>query len=351
MTMAELDTTDRTPASPEAGLDKAAILLLTLGAEVATGIFKHLTEAEVRQLSHAMARVRTIPRRTAAAVHEEAWRWLSSREGYLVDGEDFVRRLISTVASSRVGHEQQAMRELARRNEPSSSIAARLEGVAPDAIAKVLADEHPQVASLVIANLDTRQAADVLVGLPEALQTDVVQRIAELRAVPAEVLNDVGNAIVGQVERLGATAHASVPTGGAKLAADIMNLVGHFVEERILATLDDRSPATADVIRGLMLTFEDLHRLDNRGMQTVLKDVGRDDLLLALKTASPVMQERILGNLSLRAREIMEEDLATLGPVRLKDVERAQAAIVLAARRLAEEQRIQLGLSSDDAVV
>jgi flagellar motor switch protein FliG len=310
-----------------------------------------LTEAEVRQLSHAMARVRTIPRRTATAVHEEAWRWLSSREGYLVDGEDFVRRLISTVASSRVGHEQQAMRELARRNEPSSSIAARLEGVAPEAIGKVLADEHPQVASLVIANLDTRQAAEVLVGLPEALQTDVVQRIAELRAVPAEVLNDVGNAIVGLVERLGATAQASVPTGGAKLAADIMNLVGHFVEERILATLDDRSPATADVIRSLMLTFEDLHRLDNRGMQTLLKDVGRDDLLLALKTASPVMQERILGNLSLRAREIMEEDLATLGPVRLKDVERAQAAIVLAARRLAEEQKIQLGLSSDDAVV
>lgn len=351
MTMTDLDTADRPAAAPETGLDKAAILLLTLGADAATGIFKHLTEAEVRQLSHAMARVRTIPRRTAAAVHEEAWRWLSSREGYLVDGEDFVRRLISTVASSRVGHEQQAMRELARRNEPSSSIAARLEGVAPDAIAKVLADEHPQVASLVIANLDTRQAAEVLVGLPEATQTDVVQRIAELRAVPAEVLNDVGNAIVGQVERLGPTAQASVPTGGAKLAADIMNLVGHFVEERILASLDDRSPATADVIRSLMLTFEDLHRLDNRGMQTLLKDVGRDDLLLALKTASPVMQERILGNLSLRAREIMEEDLATLGPVRLKDVERAQATIVLAARRLAEEQKIQLGLSSDDAVV
>ena len=351
MTMAEPGMTDRPASSPETGLDKAAILLLTLGSEVATGIFKHLTEAEVRQLSHAMARVRTIPRRAAAAVHEEAWRWLSSREGYLVDGEDFVRRLISTVASSRVGHEQQAMRELARRAEPSSSIAARLEGVAPDAIAKVLADEHPQVASLVIANLDTRQAAEVLVGLPEALQTDVVQRIAELRAVPAEVLNDVGNAIVGQVERLGATAQANVPTGGAKLAADIMNLVGHFVEERILSTLDERSPATADMIRGLMLTFEDLHRLDNRGMQTLLKDIGRDDLLLALKTASPAMQERILGNLSLRAREIMEEDLATLGPVRVKDVERAQAAIVLAARRLAEEQKIQLGLSSDDAVV
>ena len=158
------------PAPPRSGVDKAAILMLTLGAEAATGVCKHLTEAEVRQLSHAMARVRTIPRLQAASVHEEAWRWLSSKEGYLVDGEDFVRRLIATVASSRVGHEQQAMRELARRTEPSApSIATRLDGVPPDAVAKVLAEEHPQVAALVIANVGTRQAADVLVRLPTAM--------------------------------------------------------------------------------------------------------------------------------------------------------------------------------------
>ncbi len=191
----------------------------------------------------------------------------------------------------------------------------------------------------------------MLVRLPEELQTDVVHRIAELRAVPDDVLADVGNAIVGQVERLGASAQSGAPTGGAKLAADILNLVGHYAEERILATIEERSPQTADTIRSLMLTFDDLQRLDNRGMQTLLKEVGRDDLLLAMKTASPVMQERILGNLSLRAREIMQEDLVTLGPVRLRDVERAQAAIVLAARRLAEEQKIQLGLFIDDALV
>ena len=349
----EPGTTDRHAATPpQTGLEKAAVLLLTLGSEVATNVCRHLSEAEVRQLSQAMASVRTIPRRSAAAVHEEAWRWLSSRDGYLVDGEDFVRRLIAAASSSRVGHEQQTLRELARRAEPSSpSIGARLDGVPAEAIAKVLADEHPQVAALVIANLGTGRAAEVLVRLSEEAQTDVVQRIADLRAVPEDVLTDVGNAIVGQVERLGATAQAGVPTGGAKLAADILNHVGHFVEERILSTLDERAPDTAETIRSLMLTFEDLHRLDNRGMQTLLKEIGRDDLLLAMKTASPAMQERILANLSLRARDIMQEDLSTLGPVRLKDVERAQAVIVLAARRLAEERKIQLGLSSDDAVV
>jgi flagellar motor switch protein FliG len=347
MTTADGPVTDATAPAPETGLEKAAILLLTLGPDAATAICKHLSDAEVRRVSQAMSRVRTIPRRTAAVVHEEAWRWLSAREGWLVDGESFVRRLVATASTGRGGYEQ----ALGRRGEASSSLAARLDGVPAEAIAKILAEEHPQVIALVIANLATRQAADVLVQLPEAVQTDAVQRIAELRAVPEDVLADVGNAIVGQVERLGASAQAGVQTGGAKLAADILNVVGHYVEERILSTLDERSPATADTIRALMLTFEDLQRLDNRGMQTLLKDVGRDDLLLALKTASPPMRARILGNLSLRAREIMEEDLSTLGPVRLKDVERAQAAIVLAARRLAEEQKIQLGVSSDDAVV
>jgi flagellar motor switch protein FliG len=333
----------RDPAPARAGVDKAAILLLTLGTEVASEVLKHLSESEVRLLSHAMARVRAIPRRSAAAVHEEAWRWLSTRDGYLIDGEEFVRK---TIAPARAG-----AAALGPSDSPARTIATRLDGVPPEAIGKVLLDEHPQVVALVIAHLLPRQAAEVLVRLPEELQTDVVHRVAELRAVPDDVLADVGNAIVGQVERLGASAQSGVPTGGAKLAADILNLVGHYAEERILATIEERSPQTADTIRGLMLTFDDLQRLDNRGMQTLLKEVGRDDLLLAMKTASPVMQERILGNLSLRAREIMQEDLVTLGPVRLRDVERAQAAIVLAARRLAEEQKIQLGLFTDDALV
>jgi flagellar motor switch protein FliG len=334
------DARDATPV--RTGTDKAAILLLTLGTEVASEILKHLSEEEVRRLSHAMTRVRTIPRRSAAAVHEEAWRWLSSRDGYLIDGEEFVRKTIVPARGAAT---------LGSADSPARTISTRLDGVPPETIGKVLLDEHPQVVALVIAHLVPRQAAEVLVRLPEELQTDIVHRIAELRAVPDEVLADVGNAIVGQVERLGASAQSGAPTGGAKLAADILNLVGHYAEERILATIEERSPQTADTIRGLMLTFDDLQRLDNRGMQTLLKEVGRDDLLLAMKTASPVMQERILGNLSLRAREIMQEDLVTLGPVRLRDVERAQAAIVLAARRLAEEQKIQLGLFTDDALV
>src|SRR6185503_5543247 len=175
VSMAEPGTTDRpaAPAAPasQSGADKAAILLLTLGSEVATSIFKHLGESEVRQLSQAMARIRTIPRRSAAAVHEEAWRWLSSREGYLIDGEEFVRKTIVPARGAAT---------LGSADSPARTIATRLDGVPPETIGKVLLDEHPQVVALVIAHLLPRQAAEVLVRLPEDLQTDVVHRIAEL---------------------------------------------------------------------------------------------------------------------------------------------------------------------------
>jgi flagellar motor switch protein FliG len=343
------------PAPPQGGLEKAAILLLTLGPDAAAEIFKHLGEAEVRALSEAMARVRTIPRLHAAAVHEEAWRWLSSREGFLVDGEDYVRKLIETVAKSRSGAEQQGLREFARRHDGAfAALAGRLEAVPAQAVARVVADEQPQVVALVLANLAARQAADVLALLGEEVQVDVVRRIAELRAVPEEVLVDVGTTIMGQVERLGASGQppAAANVGGAKLAADIMNLIGKAIEGRVMGALDEQAPDIAETIRNLMLTFEDLQQLDNRSMQLLLKEIARDDLMLAMKTASQTMQDKILTNMSQRAREIMLEDISTMGPVRLKDVEKAQANIIAVVRRLAEEQKIQIGVGSgDDALV
>jgi len=342
----------RPPALPSRGVEKAAILLLTLGPEAAASVLKQLTEAEVRQLSVAMARVRTIHRPQAAAVHEEAWRWLTAREGFLIDGETFVRGLIAQV--SRPGASA-SMREIARPTEAeggNSQLAQQLESVRPQVVAKVLSGEHPQVIAFVLANLTARQAADVLALLPDELQTDIVQRIGELKSVSSDLLAEVGTVLTGQVQSLGGAAMQSgLQASGAKLAADIMNLVDKGVEARVFSDLDEQVPELAEGIRNLMLTFEDLSRLDNREMQTLLKEVAREDLMLALKTASPTMQEKIFKNVSARAAEILQEDMSTLGPVRLKDVEKAQANIITVARRLAEEQKIQLGGGGDDALV
>jgi flagellar motor switch protein FliG len=327
------------------GLEKAAILLTTLGAEASAAVFRHLTEAEVRQLSTAIARLRSIPREQAAAVHEEAWRRLTERDRVLVDGERFARQMIAAALTEGPGE------PAARRSTRAAGefLATSLEPVAPAMLAQVLGAEHPQVVALVLANLRPRKAAEVLAALPEALQPELVRRIAELQAVPEELLAEVGDVLAGQVQGLGRGAERAGFLG-AKLAAEILNLADESLETRVLARLEGEAPAVADTIRALMLTFEDLVRLDDRGMQALLKDVGRDELLLALRTASPAMRDKIFGNLSQRAVELLQEDIASMGPVRLKEVERAQAAIVAAARRLDAEQKITLGSGRDDVV-
>src|SRR5438309_1309725 len=220
--MAELATlpAPRLPA-PQTGAEKAAILLLTLGVEAAARVFRHPNEQEVRQVSEAIARLRSIPREHAARVQEEAWRWLTNREGLLVDGERFAR-------------------DLAAGGKPSPAV-----------------------------------ERDALPGRPAGLTPS---------------LGDVAPAALAQL-------------------------------------------------------------LDHRGMQVVLKEVPREDLMLALKTASPAMRDKIFGNISQRAAEILQEDMGSMGPVRLKDVEQAQANIISVVRRLEEEQKITLGGSGEDALV
>jgi len=328
------------------GVEKAAILLTTLGPEAAAAVFRHLAESEVRQVSAAIARLRTIPREQAARVHEEAWRWLTEREGLLVDGEQFARQMIAAVLTG-----AREERPSARTSHAGSEfLAVSLDPVAPAALAQVLGREHPQVIALVLANLRARKAAEVLAALPESLQPEIAQRIADLQSVPEDLLAEVGDVLAGQVKGLGRVGPRAGSLG-AKLVADILNVADEAVEARIFAHLEAHAPEVAEAVRGLMLTFEDLLRLDDRGLQVLLKEITRDDLMLALKTASTAMRDKIFGNLVQRTVEILQEDMGVMGPVRLKDVEQAQARIVAAARRLDVEQRITLGAHEGDVVV
>jgi flagellar motor switch protein FliG len=336
--------------APARGVEKAAILLLTLGREATATVFKHLSEQEVRQLTAAIARLRTIPRETAAAVHEEAWRRLTDRDALLVDGEQFARQVIG--AGGNRQQQSEAMREIARAAQAGKEqLATSLEPVAPAVLAQVLAGEHPQVIALTLANLRPKQAAEVLAALPEALQPDIVQRISELQNVSEDVLADVGGVLQGQVRGLGGAAQGGASAGRAKLAAEIMNVIDKAVEARVFTQLEESAPEVAETIRQLMFTFEDMVRLENRDVQVVLKEVAREDLMLALKTASPAMREKIFKNISARAAEILEEDMGAMGAVKLKDVEKAQQNIVAVVRRLEAEQKITLAVGGDDVVL
>jgi len=333
-----------------AGIEKAAILLLTLGPDAAAGVLAHLSEAEVRAVSTAIARLRNIPRTRAAAVQEEAWRFLSGRDAMAVDGEQFVRK-IAEANKSGGGDQQQALREIARQAHTGTDpLAGSLEPVPAKVIAQVLSGEHPQAIAFVLGRLAPKQAGEVLGLLPEDMQADLVMRITDLKPVAADLVAEVGALLEGQVRGLGG-AVAAGSTGGTKLAADILNCVDKSVEQRVFAALEETEAPLAESIRNLMLTFEDLHVLENRDMQSLLKEVPREDLMLALKTATPGMRDKIFGNISARAAEILQDDMSSMGPVKLKDVEKAQSNIVGIARRLSDENKITLGGQGGDAVV
>ncbi len=331
--------------TPRGGVEKAAILLLTLGAEAAANVLAHLEPGEVKTLSAAIARLRTIPKEEAAVVHEEAWRWLTNRDGFLVDGEQFARELSGESGGRR------ALPARERAGRSGEALSTSLEGVPPAALAELLQREHPQVVAFVLANLEAKQAAQVLAALPEEQGPELLLRVADLQGVPDAIRAEVSEVLQGQIEGLGRVATAVAEPGGRKRAADIMNAIDKDVGARLIAKLETDAPEVADEIRNLMFTFEDLLALDNRGMQVLLKEIPREDLILALKTASPGMRDKIFGNISQRAAEILQEDMGSMGPVRLKDVEKAQGNIVATARRLQDEQKITIAGSGDDALV
>ncbi|HLY37754.1 MAG TPA: flagellar motor switch protein FliG [Candidatus Binatia bacterium] len=343
------------PAPPPArnpprlsGAQKSAILLLTLGEEAASAVLRHLTESEVRQVSGAIARVSAIPSEQASVVHEEAWRRLSGRDALPVDGERFARRVIRGAVASH--GERDAHRDLQRLTQAGGEfLASSLESVPAPTLADVLADEHPQAIAVVLANLPARKAGEVLASLPDAVATDIVERIARLQTVPEDVLVAVGDVLHETVRGLGG-AWRETGTAGARVAAAIMNVADPDVGERVFRRLDEHDPELAETIRESMMTFEDLVGLDDRDMQAVLKEVQRDDLMRALKTASPGMREKVFANLSQRTAEILADDMASMGPVRRDDVKVAEAAIVGLVRRLAAERWVTLRQAGDDAV-
>lgn len=338
------------------GVDKAAVLLLSLGEEVATEVFRHLDEGEVRIVTKALARMRTVPADHLRTVEQDYRKRVSGARGMRVDGLLFARSLVNQTlnggeASGAVNRDE-ILAELDQLpTGDASGLARALEGVPPDGLARLLETEHPQIATLILAHLVPAQAMLVLRGLPEALQTELVERLARLdAAIPPSVVQEVGVILRDQVKGLARETGKSA--GGPKVVAEMMKHADKATEGRIFEDLEQRDAELAGAIRAMLFTFEDCLQFDNRSMQTLLKEVAREDLLLALKTASPALSEKIFANVSSRAAEILREDLSSSGPARLKDVEAAQQRIVASVRDLeADGKLVVAGGASDDVLV
>lgn len=331
--------------NPDDGIEKSAILLLTIGQDEAAEVLRNLGPKEVQKLGHAMAALKQVPRERVEAVINEFHEHTAKGAPVSVDEE-----AIKAMLTKALGDDKAA--NLISRIMQGGDTAGieSLKWVDAPTVADLIKNEHPQIIATILVHLEFDQAGEVLKHFSERLRNDVLLRIATLDGVQPIALRELNEALT----RLMAGASSSVKKaamGGVRHAAEILNYVGQQAETGILDNVRDYDPDLAQKILDEMFVFENLMDVDDRGIQLLLREIQSDSLILALKGAPPDLREKIFKNMSQRAAEMLREDLESKGPVRLSEVEAEQKEILKIARRLAEEGQIQLGGTGDDQLI
>ncbi|WP_162079421.1 flagellar motor switch protein FliG [Sinimarinibacterium sp. NLF-5-8] len=319
------------------GVERAAILLMSLGEAEAAEVLKHMGAKDVQKLGAAMATLSNVSRETATDVVGQFIHELDTQTSLGVGADDYVRRVLVGA----LGQDKASGlidRILLGRN--SKGLEA-LKWMETRAVADIVRNEHPQIVSIVLSYLDPDQAADVLSQLPERMKSDVLMRIARLDGIQPAALRELDEIMEKQFTGGGNLKSSSV--GGIKAAAAILNLMDSSQEQSIIGRIGEADEELSQQIQDLMFVFDDLSEVDDRSVQTLLREIGSDTLGLALKGADPRVRDKILRNMSQRAAEMLVEDMEAKGPVKVSDVEAAQKDILAIARRLAEAGTIVLG--------
>lgn len=315
------------------GRQKAAILLLGLGEDVAASVLQHCSEFELQQLSQEITHLGDIP----GEVTENIAREFADTVGHKMvfsGGRDYLRNvLVKTMGANKADSFLDKVRD-SLRHKPFGN----LSHVDPKVIASFIRNEHPQTIALILAHLDPERSAEIITLLPEGIQGDIMLRVASLEAVPREMIDEIETVLDGELKTTGGM--ASEGLGGIKAVAEVINNLDKNSESTIMTVIEETDPEMADEIRKLMFTFDDLIDVDDRGIQSILKEINNEDLLLALKSTTDEVKNKIYKNMSQRAASMIQDDLEALGPVRLSDIEKAQQGIVKVARKLEEEGKI-----------
>lgn len=327
------------------GIQKAAILLITLGPEKAAGIFKHLKEDEIEQLTLEIANTRSVSPADKEAVLNEFYEVCLAQQyiaeggiGYATDllqkalGEDKAKEVLGKLTASL----QVRPFEFIRKTEASQLL-------------NFIQDEHPQTIALILSYLPASQAASVIGALPPEKQSDVAKRIAIMDRTSPDVIKEVEDILERKLASLVNQDYTIV--GGVDAIVSILNTVDRGTEKHIMETLEIEEPELADEIRRKMFVFEDILTLDNRAIQTVLREVDNNELAIALKNANEEVQDVIFSNLSSRLAAMIKEDMEYMGPVRLKDVEDAQQKIVNIIRKLEDAGDIVISRGGGDEII
>ena len=329
------------------GYEKAAILMNYLGPEATKALFIDIEDTDIRKLIGIMGRYRIVPVQVTKRVLEEFYEMVNESNDYIFSDELTSKEgIIGAVGEERargiLGH----LNVGAGANRELES----LEIVDAKSLANFLIHEHPQTIAVILSHLEPEKKGEVLKRLPEAQQAEVVLRMANLEYVDPAIVQEINTVLKEELATMGTVEQSAL--GGVQPVAEMLNVMDKNTETSIMSRLEEKDPILAEEIRKLMFVFEDIAKIDDKGIQMLLKEIGNDKLLLALKTANEEVRSKIIKNMSQRAAQLLKEDLESMGPARLSDVEGAQQEIVNVARKLESEGRIIIARGgSEDALV
>lgn len=318
------------------GAEKAAYLLLCLGEETTSEVFKELKKEEVMIISNYMKGIEHVPAELAKQAVQHYRKTQEEYAGIFVDGKDFVNNALTSTGNDE--WTESILEDL--NSEFDEKPLETISMMEPRMVAGLLQNEHPQTVALILSTQKAEHTGKILLYLPEDLRSDLIYRIAKIEKVSPEIIHQIEEAL--QREIGGFVKKEQQHVGGVDKVVEILTRLEKGTEQRILNAIEEMDQQTAEKIRNLMFTFDDLLLVDNIGMQKILREIKNETLTLALKTASESIKEKIFQNISEGAADIISEDLEALGPVRLSDVEQAQRSIVRIALRLEEEGQLIL---------
>ncbi len=328
------------------GVTKAAILLLTVNHDAAGALLKELSTDMVEEVTRQLASLGEVPASLAEQVVEEFYSLRMGSEYVKEGGLDYAKMLLKDSLDSKLADKVVQQIQTQVQKTPFSF----LQKAESENLLTFIQDEHPQTIALIISHLAHHKAAEILVGLPQQKQIEVVRRVANMEQTNPDVIKEVEAGLESRLSNL--LMQSAEKVGGVETVAEVLNLCDRATEKSIMEGIESEDPDLVESIRRLMFVFEDVLKVNDRGIQSVLKEVDNEELCVALRTASDELKEKIFSNMSARAADLVKEDMEYMGPVRLSDVEAAQQRIVDIVRRLEDAGEIIIsGRGEKDVIV
>jgi len=316
------------------GMTKVAVFMLAIGPETSGIILKHMDRETVEDLTREIASLGPVPAEAREAIVEDFYNIALAKQYASEGGLAYARAVLEKALPK-----DEAMRVMQQiEHQVYEQPFSFLQKAESENLLTFMQDEHPQTIALILAHLPSSKGSEILAGLPPAKQTEVVTRVANMEQTNPEVIREVEK---GLEQRLsGIVSQQFQKVGGVEAVAEMLNLADRSTEKGILESLEADDPELVEQIRRLMFVFEDILLVNDKGIQALLKEIDNEELVMALKTASDEMKQKIFGNMSDRAAQLIKEDMEYMGPVRLSDVEAAQQRIVDVVRRLEDAGEI-----------